>query len=259
MNRAHRTTFADLVAVTLLGTLFAAMLFGGCRGRSKPGSAGAALGRSLVAAKEKADLNMCRNNLRQIVAAIEMYRCDHAEYPPWLSNLKGYVQEAKVFVCPADPNGGRQGGKPDQQFQGEMRTNLWAETWDFDGAKTAAGGHWDDQAGAMQNPWLKGNSLVYQLCAARCSWWAGGLYPDPNQLGHVFDASDDVVDVNADAKISWYEARMFEFKTVGLPHTPMVSCYWHTHAAKPQIVHVGLGNRTVFTTGPNVDAWKVMD
>jgi len=247
MRRSRGFTLIELlVVITIIGILAGFLL------------------PSLHTAKEKANQANCINNLRQILDGLEMYHSDHATYPPWLSNMQRYLQVRKLCQCLTDASKGRQGGKPPWRLAGEAAENRWVETWDFEGARAAAGaagggGDWDDEAGAMQNPWLRGNSYVYGLCAARCSWWTGGLYPDPNQPGHSFPAGDDKVDTNGDGKVSWYEARMFEFQTVGLAYAPVVSCYWHTRSAGARTIHLSIGAKHVYTTDDRIDAWKSMD
>jgi hypothetical protein len=219
---------------------------------------------ALNTARDKACLAGCRNNLHQISMAVEMYRMDYDEYPPWLSNMQDYLKVNKVCLCPADPDEGRGGNMPPWRLGDEPGVRHFPETWDFDWAKAAAeaadlGYAWDDEAGACQSPGLQGNSYLYELCAARCSWWAGERYPDPNNPGRFFDAGDERVDVNGDRKVSWREARMFEWQAVGLEQTPLVSCYWHTRHKDGPALHVAAGHRTVYRSGPAFEDWKYAD
>ena len=247
MRRSRGFTLIELlVVITIIGILAGFLL------------------PSLHTAKEKANQANCINNLRQIQEALEMYRHDIGKYPPWVSNMQKYLQVRKVCKCLSDSSGGHQGGKPPWRLPGESNEERWAETWDFEGARAAAnaagaGGDWDDEAGAMQNPWLTGNSYVYSLNAARCSWWRGGLYPDPNDPGRNIDARNERVDTNGDGKVSWYEARMFEYRVVGLAFAPMLSCLWHTREAGERAIHVSIGAMHVYKCDPGVDAWKTAD
>lgn len=218
---------------------------------------------SLHTAKEKAHQANCVNNLHQIQLALEMYQSDSGTLPPWLSNMENYIKSKKVFQCLSDPSRGRQGSRPPWHLPGDHGDDRFGETWDFEGASAAAsaagcGGSVDSEASSMQNPWLQGNSYLYELCAARCSWWSGGMYPDPVNPGQYHDASDAKVDANGDHKISWYEARMFELPICG-PQTPMVSCYWHTQSAGERVVRASIGNKNIYTSDATWDGWKRMN
>lgn len=49
----------------------------------------------------------CINNMRQILAAITMYRNDHhSEFPKRLNKVLSYVKSDAIFHCPADREGG---------------------------------------------------------------------------------------------------------------------------------------------------------
>jgi prepilin-type N-terminal cleavage/methylation domain-containing protein len=214
-------------------------------------------------AKEKGNQAYCINNLHQFQLAIEMYQDNVGTYPPWLSNLESYIKSRKVYQCRSDSSHGTQGSKPPWSLPGEPADTRYAETWDFYGARNAAvnagyGTVVDDVASAMQNPWLEANSYLYDFCAARCSWWQGGLYPNPMVPGQFFDASDSVVDTNGDGKVSWREAREFEMEKFG-PQAPMISCYWHTKAAGEVILRASIGNKNIYQSDSSVDGWKTMN
>jgi len=217
---------------------------------------------SLSTAKEKANQANCINNLHQIQLALEMYQSDVGDLPHWLSNLEHYIKARKVFQCRSDPSHGKQGSRPPWQLPGTHGNSRFPETWDFEGASAAASaagaGHVDDEASATQNPWLHGNSYLYECCCAECSWWSGGMYPDPVVPGQFHDASDAKVDTNRDGKISWQEARFFELGICG-PQTPMVSCYWHSREAGQRVVRASIGNKNVYTSDASWDGWKKMN
>jgi len=215
---------------------------------------------SLQTAQEKARQSNCLNNLHQLQLAVEMYQSDCGQLPPWLSNLQKYILAKKVYQCLSDQSRGRQGSRPPWQMPGDHGSDRFGETWDFEGAGAAAGAagcgsEVDSEASSMQNPWIQANSYLYELCAARCSWWTGGMYPDPNNPGQFHDASDSKVDTNGDRKISWYEARMFELNICG-PQTPMISCYWHSASAGARVVRASIGNKNIYTSDASWDGWK---
>lgn len=230
-----------LVVITIIGILAAFLL------------------PSLHTAKDKAHQSYCTNNLHQMQLALEMYQSDAGTLPPWLSNMEKYIKARKVFQCLSDPSRGRQGSRPPWRLPGINGDQRYPETWDFEGAGAAASSAglsgFDYDAGAMQNPWLRANSYLYEWCAAECSWWTGGMYPDPSNPGQFHDASDARVDSNRDGKISWREARQFELPICG-PQTPIISCYWHTQSAGALVVRAAAGNKNIYTSDATDDGWK---
>jgi hypothetical protein len=160
----------------------------------------------------------------------------------------------------SDPSRGVQGSRPSWTLAGAHGEERFGETWDFAGAEAAAraaGCTTDPQAAALQNPAVKANSYLYEFCCAKCSWWTGGMYPDPGNQAQFYDASDAKVDADKDGKISWREAREFEMNTAGLQQTPIVSCWWHTKDAK-EVLRAGAGNKNVYTSDVTWDGWKTL-
>ncbi len=244
MRRSAAFTLIELlVVITIIGILAGFLL---------PG---------LSTAMERARQVDCKNNIHQMHIALQLYDDHHGTLPAWLSNTQDYVKEKKVFQCKSDQSRGKQGARPPWRLPGPDGDQRFGETWDFEGASAAAsaagcGGDVDDEASARQNPWLKANSYLYEFCAARCSWWTGGMYQDPGNPSQYHDASDANVDSNRDGKISWREAREFELYTVGLQQTPIVSCYWHTREAGKLVIHLSRGNNNIYSCGASRDDWK---
>ena len=211
-------------------------------------------------AKEQGNQAYCINNLHEFQLAIEMYESDQGEYPPWLSNMcKQYIKSRLVYQCKSDASRGKMGSKPSWRLPDEQTPTRFSETWDFETAESAAraaGGRWDSEAGAMQDPYVKANSYLYEYCPAQCSWWQGGMYPDPEVSGVYHDASDAIVDTNHDGKISWREAREFERNICG-PQTPLVTCYWHSQFAI--LLHASIGNKNIYKSDTTRDGWKKLN
>jgi type II secretory pathway pseudopilin PulG len=66
---------------------------------------------TLFTSKAQAQATRCRSNLRQIGLAVQIYRDDFDELPPHLSTLyPAYVSDARLFVCPSDPQQGHRSG-----------------------------------------------------------------------------------------------------------------------------------------------------
>lgn len=61
----------------------------------------------LLGARRSAQRTACISNLRQIGLAVRMYRDDYQELPPYLSAVRAYVGDPRIFVCPVDPLEGK--------------------------------------------------------------------------------------------------------------------------------------------------------
>lgn len=57
----------------------------------------------LHASRKSAYKSVCMNQLKQIGAALLMYRQDHGELPPAQVFVTPYLKETSIFLCPADP------------------------------------------------------------------------------------------------------------------------------------------------------------
>ncbi|MCX7993083.1 MAG: type II secretion system GspH family protein [Fimbriimonadales bacterium] len=60
-----------------------------------------------VNSRRAAQRTVCISNLRQLGLAVRMYRDDYQELPPYLSAVRGYAGDSRVFVCPLDPLEGK--------------------------------------------------------------------------------------------------------------------------------------------------------
>jgi hypothetical protein len=77
---------------------------------------------ALAKAKGRAQSIMCVNNLKQIGLAVRIYASDHGDkFPNGFGQLTNELQDARVLVCPADPNRvgapGREAGNPASSYE----------------------------------------------------------------------------------------------------------------------------------------------
>lgn len=65
-----------------------------------------------IRSKDKAKESACLSQLKQIGAALQMYRSDYDDLMPhYLSDLyPTYITKAALFACPKDPKGGKYDG-----------------------------------------------------------------------------------------------------------------------------------------------------
>jgi prepilin-type N-terminal cleavage/methylation domain-containing protein len=87
-------TLVELLMVIAILALLAALLFP-----------------VLAQVRESGRQTACRSNLRQIGLALDLYRQDYNAFPPHLSTLyPAYVRDARIYVCPSDPDRGLHDG-----------------------------------------------------------------------------------------------------------------------------------------------------
>ncbi len=185
-----------------------------------------------------ARLAQCKNNVKQFGTAIKIYSNDwDDEIPFWLSNLyKSYVNNEKMYVCPADTTKGKEGCKPPWQT-GES-TEQFTELDDFKGS--GASGE-DAEAAALMNPDIEANSYLYEFSCARCSWWSG--------------PTEEVV--RPGEKVTWRKVKEYEAKTWS--HVPMISCFYHTSGTFGQhdvVIRLGYETHDIYTSDTTADGWK---
>jgi hypothetical protein len=197
--------------------------------------------------RERARQAYCTNNLRQFLLSTQMYMNDFNDYAPWLSNLyPKYLDAAKVYVCPSDPNSGKTGPIP-----------AWSTGSKFEEAWDIPGGTGDAQP--LRNPDIEACSYLYEFNLSECSWWDGGDYPDKYGTG------------NKDGKVSWKEVKV-EVEQRGLQadgtysktekwggHVPLVRCFWHTERKFGQaamVLNAASGEMSVFRSSVGKDDWK---
>ena len=198
--------------------------------------------------RERARQAYCTNNLRQFLLGTQMYMNDFNDYPPWLSNLyPKYLDMAKVFVCPSDPNSGKSGAIP-----AWTTGSKYEEAWDIPGTTA-------DPAQQLRNPDIDACSYLYEFNLSACSWWDGGAYPDKYGIG------------NNDGQVSWKEVKV-EVHQKGLQedgsysktekwdgHVPLVRCFWHTEhtfGSRAVVLNAASGEMAIFRSGVGENDWK---
>jgi len=198
----------------------------------------------------------CMNNLSQFDKAIQIYRGDYEGEPPlWLSHLyPRYIPNEKLYLCPEDSTGGKDGGKP---FWEADKDRAYVETDDFKGSTADTK---DPDAAAIQNDELPGNSYIYEFCCADCSWY------DPSYSWNGKSADVEDVDLilenihpnNGVGVVTWREIKEWELKNVG-SWTPIIRCFWHTggtFSATDVVLNVGAETHHIYLSDTSADGWK---
>lgn len=93
-QRGYLTLIALLVVIVIIGILFATQ-YGGSPRRTGPTPRGESQ-TLLGGAVDRADATVCRNNLNQLRAAIQVYQANAQAWPPDLESLQAGVR----LQCP---------------------------------------------------------------------------------------------------------------------------------------------------------------
>jgi hypothetical protein len=215
----------------------------------------------------------CKEQLHQFDVGIQTYALSYdSQFPPWLSNLyPRTISDLKLYLCPEDPFGGKDGGKP--SWEKNAKT-AFIETNDYDatvnGNMDQGMDSKDPPAYAVQNHDIKGNSYLYEMCCAECSWWSGSYQwpPLPTQVppAHRCDFDSNYVPDPAihplRTALTWREVKEWEAHNVG-PWTPYVRCFWHTGGTftrVDQVLNVGSYTHHIYisdTTGDSNNRWEI--
>jgi len=157
-----------------------------------------------------AKLVTCENNLQRIGRALFLYRDRHSNnLPPYLTALyPDFIDEKKVFQCPADPHKGAEGAFPNWTRYKEDGTAQpdWREEFayaDLDGPTFIPWGHTDND----------GNEIEGDKDTFPCSYYYR-FNGYPADLDNLLDG------------ITWAEHMRSLVKEYGA-RTPVVSCLWH--------------------------------
>jgi len=199
----------------------------------------------------------CISQLHQWAIALQAYRGTYDGHPPpWLSNMyPKTVANPKLFLCPEDPTGGQDGGKP---YWEDDETRAYIETDDFDGS---AAGTKDPQAAGVQNHDIKGNSYLYECCCAELSWdytdetAADGHSPTLEEV----DIVPDTIHANGGTgTVTWREIKEWSVKYIGA-WTPIVRCFWHTggtFARTDMVLNLGANTYHIYHSDTSGEGWK---
>jgi type II secretory pathway pseudopilin PulG len=192
-------------------------------------------------ARKQARQTDCKSNLRQLGAAILVYRGENeGRNPPWLSRLyPEYVDDMHVFVCRSDKNKGLDVVRPADLPPNEVDANqTFPEVIDNkSGARVPVNNLPEYQA----NKDIEANSYFYEFSAAESPW------PAP--------------DLDGDGSIAWWEykenqLRVGDIANGGSPtnpkpysqsRLPIIRCYHH-HKEQFVECHLRAANGSKSTT-----------
>jgi prepilin-type N-terminal cleavage/methylation domain-containing protein len=118
----------------------------------------------LAQVRESARQTACRSNLRQIGLALDLYRQDYNGFPPRLSTLyPAYVRDARVYLCPSDPERGLHDGNEFLEGNLYLRTGVsydylpnWGPAWEagwWNPPPRPGAGKWEDLTPISECAW----------------------------------------------------------------------------------------------------------
>lgn len=208
---------------------------------------------AIAKAQAQARKATCKSQLHQFAIAVKTYHIAFdGNSPPWLSNLyPNFVKNPKLYLCPSDPTEGTDGGKP---FWEGVERLAFKETDDFFGSEASGK---DPEAAAVQNGEIKGNSYLYEICCAECSWWNDSYSWNSRTCTFADNYVPDPEIHSGRAVLTWREVKEWEAKVVG-PWTPMIRCFWHTggsFAAQDQVVNVGMYTYHIYLSDTTGEGW----
>lgn len=240
--RARGFTLIEMMVVIVIVSILAALLLP-----------------ALQQARRKARQSKCTGNLMQFSTAIEMYRNNYDDYPPWLSSLYPlYITDKEVYICPSDTSCGEEGGVP-KWSSGSQFT----ETDELDGNTATTPITYGDANVVprdYRNTDIKACSYVYEFSLAECSWWVEGGNPDyPDQFG------------NNDGVVSWREVKVlvdqkglqedgtYDPNEAYRGHVPIIRCFWHTTPRFDRgevVLNLAAEDKNVYVSDPTGSGWK---
>lgn len=169
----------------------------------------------------------CKSNLRQIGAAVLIYRSDHGgRNPDWLSCLyPSYVDDLHLFICRSDANRGTGRTRPPGITTDDTASQQkFPETTDNSSnpGRTAIGTPWSNTGGgcsAAANTTVQACSYLYEFSAAYCdpNW----LTTKPNLTWVEFKEHQLLYGDAASSNQPYSSSRM-----------PIIRCYHHAREGR---------------------------
>ena len=160
----------------------------------------------------------CKSNMRQLGAAILIYRSDHGgSNPAWLSCLyPDYVDDLHLFVCRSDPNHGTGRTRAADLTPTDSLAQQFPETVDNNSnpGRTSLGTPWPNGCSVTANCAVAACSYFYEFSAAYCdpNW-----RPKPKPAWFEFKENELVHgNTTTDDQTSYSSSRL-----------PMIRCYHH--------------------------------
>ena len=251
----HAFTLVELLVVIAIIAILAGMLMP-----------------AVIAARRRALVAKCTNQLNQFAKALATYRVPFSgETPPWLSTLyPAYIDTVEIYVCPNDTTSGLEGGKP--TFHGDQ----YAEADDTETCSARA------EIVSLRRAEVKGCSYLYEFNWAECTWFSTSDKP----AGMTYHWAD----FNRDTFVSWREAKETEKRgivgytgstpspdPVNFPtkekydykydeeetyggHVPIIRCFWHTiegkRLDKQVVLNLSCEHNDVYTSTAEGHGWK---
>ena len=171
----------------------------------------------LAESRKAAHKTRCLSNNSQLFKAIRLFDDEkdrfNEKYPDHLVSLfleGAYAKDPRLFQCPIDPSGGKEGGKP------PACASQYTETDEGPGKNGLP----------AEAPY---SSYLYEFSGAKCSWYGGAMVVGGENL-----------DKDCNGWLSWQEVKFFQQKngdtflyslgyTGEYPRTwfPMIRCFWH--------------------------------
>jgi prepilin-type N-terminal cleavage/methylation domain-containing protein len=181
---------------------------------------------SVSKAKALARQADCKSSMRQLGAAILVYRSDpvnKGRNPPWLSNLyPDYVDDLHLFVCRSDPGHGTGRTRAPDLTPEDATAQKFPETVDniSNPARLSAGGAYPSGCSLAANGAVSACSYFYEFSSAYCD-------PNWNKPG---------MDADGNGKTCWWEYKEYQLvhgdeASTNQPYSssrmPMIRCYHH--------------------------------
>ncbi|GEM_PF-1544944 len=195
---------------------------------------------------QNARQTQCMSRLRNFGIAWNTYNLDILSGPhesemdgvfDWISEMHpDYIQDPKLFICPADKSRGQYGSKP-------VENNSWATALLRVGQNDNE--DFPETNDLSNNPEVTRNSYMYEFSDTPCTWWQGYVL---NSEGNASSSDDfDSFDIDGDGSVSWGETKLKQLANgdtsqLGDPKTgydrsffPLIRCFHHYQSKSVRI------------------------